>query len=92
VLRASNIVSSKPSMTRSRFKLSRTRVTFGTTGALFPFTWSADGSSILFSRVDDRKEGLDIVAVPADGSTPPKLLAAGEQRQWATSVAMNGLA
>ncbi len=68
----------------------RTRVTFGTTGALFPFTWSADGSSILFSRVDDRKEGLDIVSVPADGSTPPKLLAAGEQRQWATSVAMSG--
>jgi serine/threonine-protein kinase len=66
-------------------RLSRTRVTFGTTNTLFPYTWSKDGRSILFSLVSN-KTGLDIHSIPADGSGQPQLVSAGEHRQWAIST------
>ena len=66
-------------------RLSRTRVTFGTTNTLFPYTWSRDGKRLIFSRVVN-KIGLDIHSVAADGSGQMELLAEGEHRQWATSA------
>jgi serine/threonine-protein kinase len=66
-------------------RLDRTRVTFGTTNTLFPYTWSRDGRGLLFSRVAN-KTGLDIYAASADGTGEPELVAEGEHRQWAISV------
>jgi serine/threonine-protein kinase len=66
-------------------RLDRTRVTFGTTGTLFPYTWSPDGKRIVFSRVAN-KTGLDIYAASADGTGQPVLVSEGEHRQWAISV------
>ena len=69
-------------------RLTRDRVTFGTTSTLFPYTWLGD-SRILFSKVEN-KVGLDIYSTLADGSGSPELLLKGVNRQWATSVAPNG--
>jgi serine/threonine-protein kinase len=69
-------------------RLTRDRVTFGTTGTLFPYTWF-DNGRILFSKVEN-KTGLDIYSTPADGSGTPELLLKGDNRQWATSVAPGG--
>jgi len=66
-------------------RLTRTRVTYGTTSTLFPYTWSRDGQRIIFSKVAS-KVGLDLYSSPADGSGQPELLFAGEYRQWATSA------
>ena len=70
-------------------RLTRSRVTFGTTAPLFPYTWSTDGTKILFSKVES-KVGLDLYSTLADGSGTPDLLLKGENRQWATSMAPNG--
>jgi serine/threonine-protein kinase len=69
-------------------RLTRDRVTFGTTNTLFPFTW-ADDRRILFSKVEN-KVGLDVYSTLADGSGAPELLLKGDNRQWATSVAPDG--
>jgi serine/threonine-protein kinase len=69
-------------------RLTRDRVTFGTTGTLFPYTWF-DNGRILFSKVEN-KVGLDIYSTLADGSGTPELLLKGDNRQWATSVAPGG--
>jgi serine/threonine-protein kinase len=67
----------------------RHRVTYGTTSTLFPYSWSADGTRIIFSKIEN-KVGLDLYSTPADGSGQLQLLLAGEHRQWATSASMNG--
>jgi serine/threonine-protein kinase len=69
-------------------RLTRDRVTFGTTNTLFPYAWS-DSRRILFSKVEN-KVGLDIYSTLADGSGTPELLLKGDNRQWATSVAPDG--
>ena len=71
-------------------RMTRSRVTFGTTGVLFPFTWSSDGSRIMFSKVEN-KVGLDVYSAAADGSGQPELLLKGEYRQWATSASATGV-
>ena len=71
-------------------RMTRSRVTFGTTGVLFPFTWSSDGSRIMFSKVEN-KVGLDVYGAAADGSGQPELLLKGEYRQWATSTSATGV-
>ena len=68
---------------------SRHRVTYGTTSTLFPYSWSADGTRIIFSKTEN-KVGLDLYSTPADGSGQLQLLLAGEHRQWATSTSLNG--
>jgi Tol biopolymer transport system component len=67
----------------------RHRVTYGTSSTLFPYTWSADGAHIIFSKIEN-KVGLDLYSTPADGSGQSQLVLAGEHRQWATSAAMSG--
>jgi len=64
--------------------LTRTRVTHDTTTIFFPFTWSRDGSRIVFSKVEN-KLGLDLYTTAADGTGQPVLFSRGEYRQWATS-------
>jgi len=39
----------------------------------FP-TWTPDGRTIVFDRLDDRWIRHDVLAVPADGSVPPRLI------------------
>jgi serine/threonine-protein kinase len=65
-------------------RLTRNRVTYGTTSTLFPYAWSRDGSRVVFSKVEN-KVGLDLYTSPADGTGQPELLSKGEYRQWATS-------
>jgi serine/threonine protein kinase len=72
-------------------RLTRTRVTFGTSSTLFPYTWSADGLHITFSKVES-KVGLDLYEASSDGSGQPQLLCAGEHRQWGTSWSPDGRA
>ncbi|HSC26063.1 MAG TPA: hypothetical protein VLD67_02245, partial [Vicinamibacterales bacterium] len=70
-------------------RLTRTRITFGSTSTLFPYTWSSDGRRITFSKVE-KKVGLDIYSVSADGTGQPQLIAESEHRQWATSWSPDG--
>jgi serine/threonine-protein kinase len=72
-------------------RLSRTRVTFSKSNTLFPYTWSADGLHITFSKVEP-KVGLDLYEVSSDGSGQPQLLSVSEHRQWGTSWSPDGTA
>jgi serine/threonine-protein kinase len=67
----------------------RHRVTYGTTSTLFPYSWSADGTRIIFSKIEN-KVGLDLYSTPADGSGQLQQLLVGEHRQWATSATLDG--
>jgi serine/threonine-protein kinase len=66
-------------------RLTRTRVTYGTTSTLFPYTWSRDGNRIIFSKTKSNA-ALDLYSSSADGSGAPALVFTGELRQWATSA------
>jgi len=50
-----------------------TRLTSHPDYEVFP-TWTPDGRYVLFDRLDDRWLNHDVLAVPADGSTPPRLV------------------
>jgi serine/threonine-protein kinase len=66
-------------------RLTRTRVTYGTTSTLFPYTWSRDGNRIIFSKTKSNA-ALDLYSSAADGSSAPTLVFTGELRQWAISA------
>ena len=68
----------------------RHRVTYGTSSTLFPYTWSSDGTRIIFSKIEN-KVGLDLYSTPADGSGQLELVLAGDHRQWATSAGTGGV-
>jgi dipeptidyl aminopeptidase/acylaminoacyl peptidase len=40
---------------------------------VFP-TWTPDGRTILYDKLDDRWQDHDVMAIPADGSAPPRLV------------------
>jgi dipeptidyl aminopeptidase/acylaminoacyl peptidase len=50
-----------------------TRLTSHPNYEVFP-TWTPDGRHIVFDRLDDRWLDHDVLAVPADGSGPPRLV------------------
>ena len=50
-----------------------TRLTSHPDYEVFP-TWTPDGRYVLFDRLDDRWLNHDVLAVPADGSAPPRLV------------------
>jgi len=64
----------------------RTRVTFGQTARLFPFTWTPDGRDILFESIGSNR----ISRVPADGSGKPAVVLEGKFPQWPTDMSPDG--
>jgi serine/threonine-protein kinase len=63
----------------------RTRVTFGQTARLFPYTWTPDGRDILFASPGGRMS-----RVPADGSGKPAVLLEGKLPQWPADMSPDG--
>jgi serine/threonine-protein kinase len=64
----------------------RTRLTFGQTARLFPFTWTADGRDIVFASPGTNR----ISRVPADGSGKPSVVLEGKQPQWPADTSPDG--